>query len=266
MPALIFDCDGVLADTERDGHLPAFNQTFAEVGLPVRWSDREYAEKVRIGGGKERMSSLLTPALIRKAGLPKDPTALQVLISNWHQRKTAHYRELIEAGRIPARPGVVRLIDEALADGWSVAVASTSSQDAVRSVVEHVAGDAADKIAIFAGDVVAHKKPAPDIYVLALAGLGVPAERALAIEDSGNGLAAARQAGLASVITVSSYTAADDFTGAALVISSLGDERESVRVIADPFNLHPTPMVHLTDLNAVLAGSSCSPKEQPCSR
>lgn len=266
MPALIFDCDGVLADTERDGHRPAFNRTFAEVGLPVRWSDREYAKKVRIGGGKERMSTLLTPALIREAGLPEDPTEQRLLINNWHQRKTAHYRALVEAGRIPARPGVVRLIDEAMADGWSVAVASTSSQDAVRSVVEHVAGDAADKIAIFAGDVVAHKKPAPDIYLLALAGLGVSADEALAIEDSGNGLVAARQAGLAAVITVSGYTAADDFTGAALVISSLGDEHESVRVIADPLNLHPAPMVHLTDLHAVLAGSNRNPKGQSCSR
>ena len=53
MPALIFDCDGVLADTEQYGHLPAFNQTFAEFGVPVQWSVEEYAEKVKIGGGKE---------------------------------------------------------------------------------------------------------------------------------------------------------------------------------------------------------------------
>ena len=67
MPALIFDCDGVLADTERYGHLPAFNQTFEEFGLPFRWSEEAYGAKLAIGGGKERMASELTPDAIRAA-------------------------------------------------------------------------------------------------------------------------------------------------------------------------------------------------------
>jgi len=76
VPALIFDCDGVLADTERDGHRPAFNETFAEAGLPVRWSEEEYGVKLRIGGGKERMASLLTDDFVRANGLPADAEAL----------------------------------------------------------------------------------------------------------------------------------------------------------------------------------------------
>jgi beta-phosphoglucomutase-like phosphatase (HAD superfamily) len=72
-PALIFDCDGVLADTERYGHLPAFNQTFREFGLPVQWTEDEYADKLRVGGGKERMATLLTPEFVAAARVPGDP-------------------------------------------------------------------------------------------------------------------------------------------------------------------------------------------------
>ena len=95
----------MLADTERDGHLPAFNQTFAEFGLPVRWSEEEYGEKLRIGGGKERMASLLTPEFVSEAGLPRDAEGQRALIAAWHARKTAIYTELVAAGRLPARPG-----------------------------------------------------------------------------------------------------------------------------------------------------------------
>ncbi len=252
MPALILDCDGVLADTERDGHLPAFNAAFAEAGLPVRWTDAEYAEKVRIGGGKERMATLLTPELIDRAGLPRDRPGQRALLREWHRRKTAHYTALVRAGRLPARPGIARLVAEALAAGWLVAVASTSAEESVRTVVRQTVGAAAERVAIFAGDVVQHKKPAPDIYLLALTGLRVQAAEAVVVEDSGVGLAAARAAGLATVITISGYTAADDFTGAALVLSSLGDEREPARVIRDPYALRPGGLVRLADLKALL--------------
>ena len=99
-PALVFDCDGVLADTERFGHLPAFNATFAEVGLPVTWSEEEYAEHVNIGGGKERMARLLTPELIARAGLPTEPEEQKALLLDWHRRKTAHYVAMVESGAI----------------------------------------------------------------------------------------------------------------------------------------------------------------------
>ena len=141
MPALIFDCDGVLADTERDGHRPAFNQTFAEVGLPVRWSDEEYGVKLRIGGGKERMASLLTDEFVRANGLPADPEGQKELLADWHRRKTATYKEIVRAGRLPARPGIARIVGEAIAAGWTLAVASTSAEESVRAVLEHAVGE-----------------------------------------------------------------------------------------------------------------------------
>ncbi len=255
MKALIFDCDGVLADTERFGHLPAFNQTFAEFGLPVRWSEDEYGEKLRIGGGKERMASLLTPELVREAGLPADADEQRALVATWHARKTAIYTQLVASGALPARPGVTRVIGEALDAGWTLAVASTSAEASVRAVLEHVAGEeqAARFAAVLAGDVVPRKKPAPDIYELALERLGAAPSDALVVEDSRNGLEAASGAGLRCVITVNDYTADEDFNEAVLVVSSLGDPGgERSRVLADRCRAEPRDWVTLRDLEACL--------------
>ncbi len=255
MSALIFDCDGVLADTERDGHLPAFNRTFAEFGLPVRWSEEEYAEKLRIGGGKERMASLLTPGFVREAGLPEDADGQRAALAEWHARKTAIYTAMVAEGALPARPGVARVIGAALDAGWTLAVASTSAEPSVRAVLEHVAGpDQASRFGVvLAGDVVPAKKPAPDIYEMALDRLGVPASDALVIEDSRNGLEAASAAGLRCLITVNGYTEDEDFGEAALVVSSLGDPGgERCRVLANRSRATPGDWVTVGDLEACL--------------
>ena len=139
MPALIFDCDGVLADTERFGHLPAFNQMFAELGVPVQWSESDYAELVKIGGGKERMRSILTPDFVAEAGLPTDPDGQTELVAAWHRRKTDIYTSMVDAGELPARPGVRRITEEAHDAGWQLAVASTSAF-AVRAGGAHPCG------------------------------------------------------------------------------------------------------------------------------
>jgi HAD superfamily hydrolase (TIGR01509 family) len=254
VPALIFDCDGVLADTERYGHLPAFNQTFREFGLPVQWSEADYAEKVLVGGGKERMKTLLTPEFVAAAGLPADPAKQADEVAAWHRRKTAIYVSIIAGGTVPGRPGIRRIVQDATTNGWELAVASTSAEESVRSVLEHAVGfDLAAGFAVYAGDVVAHKKPAPDIYELAVSGLGSTREQSLVVEDSNNGLRAAVAAGLTCVVTVSSYTAHEDFTGAALVVSSLGDPGTDVDVLADPSGLDPHPYVRLTDLGILLS-------------
>ena len=260
MPALVFDCDGVLADTERYGHLPAFNQTFAEFGLPVVWSDAEYAEKVLVGGGKERMATLLTPEFVAAAGLPTDRDELTALLAQWHRRKTEIYTGIIAGGTIPGRPGIRRIVEEAAEAGWTLAVASTSAEPSVRSVLAHAVGpELAARFAVFAGDVVAHKKPAPDIYQLAVTELGLSAAGTVVIEDSRNGLLAALGAGLSCVVTVSSYTGGEDFTGAALVVSSLGDPGTPTEVLDDPAGLDPTPCVRLADLRALLTDTAQSP-------
>lgn len=257
--ALVFDCDGVLADTERYGHLPAFNRTFEEFGLPVRWSDAEYARKVTVGGGKERMKTLLTPEFLAETGLPSDPDALDAQVARWHRRKTEIYQGIIASGAIPPRPGVRRIAEEAAAAGWTLAVASTSAEPSVRSVLELAVGAGlAARFGVFAGDIVPHKKPAPDIYDYAVAGLGLDPARVVVIEDSHNGLRAALGAGLVCAVTTSAYTGQEDFTGAALVVTSLGDpapDETVTRVLDDPLGAHPEPCVRLADLQFLLAAS-----------
>lgn len=255
MSSLIFDCDGVLADTERYGHLPAFNATFAEFGLPVEWSVEAYGRLLRISGGKERMASLLTPAFVAAAGLPSDPEAQADEIARWHRRKTAIYTEMVAQGRLPARPGIKRIVAEAQDAGWLLAVCSTSAEPSVRAILDHAVGPrrAARFDLVLAGDVVAHKKPAPDIYRLAIERLGVPPASTLVIEDSRNGLIAAAEAGLRCLVTVNGYTEDEDANEAVLVVTSLGDPGgEATRILANRSAAHPGDWVTLADLEACL--------------
>jgi len=252
--ALVFDCDGVLADTERYGHLPAFNQTFEEFGLPVRWSAADYLEKLCIGGGKERMASLLTPEFIAAAGLPADPGEQQAAVAAWHRRKSEIYAELVASGAVVPRPGIARVAAEAIAGGWRLAVASTSAESSVRATLEHAVGpEQAREFGVFAGDMVPHKKPAPDVYLLALKELDVPADRAVVVEDSRNGLRAATGAGTTCVVTVNGFTEHEDFSEAALVVSSLGDPGgEQTTVLANRSRARPGGWITVADLAAAL--------------
>jgi HAD superfamily hydrolase (TIGR01509 family) len=251
---LIFDCDGVLSDTERYGHLPAFNQTFEEFRLPVRWSEAEYADKLRIGGSKERIASLLTEELVAAEGLPRDAEARASLVARWHRRKTDIYRERVLAGVLPPRPGVRRLVEEALDAGWQLAVASTSSEEAVAAVLEVAVGrhNALRFGAVLAGEIVRRKKPAPDIYELAIERLGADRRRTLVIEDSANGLEAAARAGLTCIITMSEYTVQQRFERAALVLTHLGDPGHPLRVLANRSAAAPDGMLSVLDLEACL--------------
>ncbi|WP_329139346.1 HAD-IA family hydrolase [Streptomyces sp. NBC_01476] len=260
MPALVFDCDGVLADTERYGHLPAFNQTFEEFGLPAHWSDAEYAEKVKVGGGKERMKTLLTPEFIAKAGLPSDQDALNTEVGRWHRRKTEIYTGIIVGGTIPPRPGVRRIAEDARTAGWSLAVASTSAEPSVRAVLELAMGsELSSRFSVFAGDVVPRKKPAPDIYTHAVHQLGADAADVMVIEDSRNGMLAALAAGLSCLVTTSAYTGDEDFTGAALVVNTLGEPEPDpvvTEVLADPLGVRPGPYLTLGDLGFLLTAAT----------
>lgn len=256
MTALLFDCDGVLADTERHGHLPAFNRTFTENDVPVRWSEEDYAEKLRIGGGKERMASLFAdPDLVARAGIPADEGARTDLLARWHRTKTAHFKQLVADGEIPPRSGIARIIPEALAAGWTVAVCSTSAEESVRAVLERAVGpETAERIPVLAGDVVPAKKPDPAIYLLAVERLGLDPADTLVVEDSRNGLLAATGAGLRCVVTVNGYTRDEDSSEAVLVVSELGDpDRPPIEVLADRAGVHPEQMVTLDDLRACLA-------------
>ena len=253
MPALIFDCDGVLADTERYGHLPAFNQTFREFNLPVQWSEEEYGVKLKIAGGKERMASLLTPEFVKQANLPGDPEEQKELLAKWHKRKTAIYKQMNLEGALPGRPGVARVVREAVEARWQLAVASTSAEESVRAVLDSVVGkEMAAHFLVLAGDIVPKKKPAPDIYLLTLERLQVSPEKALIVEDSRNGLLAAVAAGVRCVVTLSSYTWEEDMSEALLVVSDLGEPGLPMKVIANRSQARPGEYITLQDLAACL--------------
>jgi HAD superfamily hydrolase (TIGR01509 family) len=220
MDALIFDCDGVLVDTERDGHRVAFNRAFAALGFPFEWSVEEYGELLKIAGGKERMRSYFD-----KVGWPVKPVDRDTLIKRLHELKTDYFIQLIEAGELPVRSGINRIVDEAHAAGARLAVCSTSNERAVTGVVSRLLGPGRHSkfSAIFAGDIVSRKKPDPEIYQLAIERLKLGPGSCLVVEDSHNGLLAAIGAGITCAITTSTYTVKEDFSKAAAVYPELGD-------------------------------------------
>ncbi|MHB8188793.1 MAG: HAD-IA family hydrolase, partial [Dermatophilaceae bacterium] len=188
--ALILDCDGVLADTELDGHLVAFNQAFAELGYDIRWTNEEYKVLLKVGGGKERLMTYV--AEHREIDFAKGGDLTEA-VAALHRRKSEIYVHLVEAGKLPGRPGIRRLVTEALDAGWQVAVASTSAVKSVEAVLRAVVGEETfDRLSgVFAGDVVSSKKPAPDIYDFALRALGRRPEEVVVVEDSESGALAA---------------------------------------------------------------------------
>ncbi len=218
--ALVFDCDGVLAETERDGHRVAFNRTFAAKGYGFEWDAALYKELLKIGGGKERMKHFFD-----RTSWPAGTTDKDALIKELHQLKTDYYTQIIESGELPLRPGVARVIDEAVAAGVKLAVCSTSNEKSVHTVVERLLGPTrkAKFDVILAGDVVSKKKPDPEIYTLVLQRLGLRPTECVVVEDNRNGLLAAKGAGMYCLVTTNSYTEDEDFREADLVVSELGD-------------------------------------------
>jgi len=221
LKALLFDVDGTLADSERDGHRPAFNAAFREFGLDWDWDVPLYGELLAVTGGKERMKYYVERF---RPDFAK-PTDFDDLVVALHQAKTRHYTELLATGGIPLRPGVERLLREAREAGLILGVATTTTPENVTTLLRHsLAEDGADWFAVIAaGDIVPAKKPAPDIYLWALEKLGLGPAECLAFEDSENGLRSSLGAGLKTVVTVNDYTRDHDFAGALAVLSDLGE-------------------------------------------
>jgi HAD superfamily hydrolase (TIGR01509 family) len=222
--ALIFDVDGTLADTE-EVHRRAFNEAFLTYGLDWNWDPLLYGELLAVTGGKERIASYIA----RLPLTPAQAAPLRDLIPDLHRRKTRLYRDMVEQGEAPARPGVHRLITEARAAGALIAIASTTSPENIEPLIAAGFGDEALGwfAAVATGDVVSNKKPAPDIYELALRMMHVPAHAAVAIEDSRIGVQSAKAAGIFTVAIPSIWTRLQDFSAADLVLETLDDAQVS---------------------------------------
>ncbi len=243
LQALIFDVDGTLADTERDGHRVAYNAAFAEAGLDWDWTVPVYGELLAITGGKERMLHYIDhyrPEFQR-------PDDLAGYIADLHKIKTRHYTELLRRGGIPLRPGVARLLNEARAADLRLAIATTTTPANVDALLETTLGHhSRDWFEIIgAGDVVPAKKPAPDIYDYVLAHMQLAPDACMAFEDSANGLRASLGAGIQTVVTINDYTRDHDFEGAAVVLDQMGEPNQPAQVLASRAPLNGVSVLDL---------------------
>jgi HAD superfamily hydrolase (TIGR01509 family) len=218
--AIIFDVDGTLADTE-DGHRKSFNKAFAENGLDWNWDVALYDKLLKVTGGKERIRYFVSDFL---TGYTK-PANFDDFVKHLHKVKTAHYTAMLAEGQIPLRPGIRQLMDDARAAGIKLAIATTTSPENVAGLLE--VGLGKDWEGYFAangcGDIVPHKKPAPDIYLWVLDKLKLKPQDCIALEDSNNGLRSALAAGIKTYVTTNPYTHWHDFDGAAGIFDDLSD-------------------------------------------
>jgi HAD superfamily hydrolase (TIGR01509 family) len=219
LKAIFFDQDGVIVDTERDGHRVAFNRTFAEFGLKAEWSVEEYHQLLQIGGGKERMLHYLRT---KGFGVPVPADQEQELIKKLHKRKTDMFIELIESGALPLRPGIHRLMREAQTAGVALGICTTSDERAAKAISGRLLGDVKFQF-ILAGDVVSRKKPDPEIYLLAMKKAGLTPAECLVVEDSRNGVLAAKAAGIRTLVTLNGYTEGEDVSPGDIIVTSLGE-------------------------------------------
>ena len=217
--ALFFDHDGTIIDTEKDGHRVAFNKAFKEFGFDIEWDVDTYYKLLEVAGGKERMRHYLHTEGFGKQVAFEDEGKL---ILDLHKKKTEIFIELIRSGSLPLRPGIHRIMKEANEKGVAICVCTTAAAESANAVVNTLLSDIQFDH-ILAGDIIKNKKPAPDIYNLALEKTGFSSEECVAIEDSSVGLRAGLAAGLPVVITTSIYTKDEDFTGADLIVNCLGD-------------------------------------------
>ena len=220
LQAVFFDQDGVIIDTERDGHRVAFNRTFAEFGFDVEWDIDTYRELLKIGGGKERMRHYLHTQGFGKTISPEEEGAL---IKDLHARKTEIFIELIQSGSLSLRPGIKRFMQEIMRQGLTIGICTTSTEKAAHAIAYEILKEI-DFDVVLAGDIVSKKKPDPEIYQLALRKTGMKAENCLVIEDSRNGLKAAKGAGMNVLVTTNDYTKDEDLSEADIIVTCLGDE------------------------------------------
>ena len=247
--AIIFDVDGTLAETEKQGHRVAFNLAFKQANLPWQWDIDLYGQLLEIGGGKERLRHYL--AQYQPQFKLHGNEDLDTFIKRIHKLKSDYFRQLLEQSSIPLRVGVERLITEAYEQGITLAIASTASEENVQALLDNSLDGQMGKYfsVIAAGDMVKNKKPAPDIYLLALEKLNLSPTECVAIEDTNQGLRGATTAGLKTIVTVNDYTQDQNFDLATLVINNLGEADQPFQVIqGDSYGHHYVNMSLLQTL------------------
>lgn len=241
LKALLFDVDGTLADTEPHGHLPAYNEAFRELGLNWRWSPELYRELLLLPGGKERIVQYLQqydPALGEHRGeIERDAKAW---VEHLHKIKSRYFRRLVSTGKVTLRSGVRRLIVEADQAGLRLAIVTNASRGSLEPFLQYTLGkELSERIDfIISGEQVAHKKPAPDLYRLALLKLGITPLECVALEDSNMGLIAAGSASIPTLITINDDTRHHVFEEAVLVVDKLGEPQEPFRVLQGEAGSH----------------------------
>ena len=219
LQAIFFDQDGVIIDTERDGHRVAFNDAFREFGYEFQWDVDQYHKLLQIAGGKERMRHYF-----QEEGLLSELSQddLDTLIKKLHKTKTELFISLIENGKLPLRAGVKRLMQEAMERQIRLGVCTTSNERSANAITGGMLKEI-DFEFVLAGDMVSKKKPDPEIYLLALGKTGLDPLSCVVIEDSRNGILAAKSAGIPVVATTNLYTEQEDLSDADIVVTSLGD-------------------------------------------
>lgn len=229
LKALLFDVDGTLAETERDGHRPAFNRAFADYCLHWQWDESLYGRLLAVTGGKERMFHFASEYL----GSSERPEDLDTLIPELHTAKNRHYAAIIDAGEISLRPGIRRIINEAHKAGVRLAIATTTTRVNVIALLESLLGK--ESIGWFeviaTADEVPDKKPSPDVYQYVLDQMGLKADECIAVEDSENGIKASIALGIPTLVTVSEYNRDGDFSEALLVVDNLGEPGSPCHVL-----------------------------------
>ena len=220
LQALIFDVDGTLADTE-SAHRAAFNHAFSEMGMDWAWDEALYTGLLDISGGKERI--LHYWKTVQPDLREVDAMALADTINRLHEIKTAAYESAVNQGEVSLRPGVLKLMNEALSQGLQLAIATTTSPVNIAALMSHAVGPdwRLNFSAIGDASTAPIKKPHPQVYLQMLAALNLTPAQCLAFEDSSNGLRAATAAGLATLITPNRYTAHHDFGAAMRVVPDL---------------------------------------------
>ncbi|MBN1227763.1 MAG: HAD-IA family hydrolase [Deltaproteobacteria bacterium] len=217
--ALFFDQDGVIIDTEKDGHRVAFNETFKKFGYEFQWDIEKYHELLQISGGKERMRHYFQAEGFF-SNLNKDKE--DQLIADLHKAKTEIFINLIESGKLPLRPGIKRLMKEAMAADILLGICTTSNERAANTIAKKILKEIEFSF-VLAGDIVSKKKPDPEIYLLALKKTGLKPEECVVVEDSRNGVLAAKNAGMYVIATTNVYTEEEDLSEADIIVTCLGD-------------------------------------------